>query len=126
MKIKSGFFMLLLLVITTFAEAAPNSIDPVRSKKEVAAMTPCRKRSQGERHYQKSGRDQGHGQIQAQQNGKERIEKGITLPEQRSKGLWQRWHLSFRRSHSGDHSFADPDSLNIARTPATLRWFCLN
>ncbi|MGN6420331.1 MAG: hypothetical protein ACTHMC_22680 [Pseudobacter sp.] len=43
MKIKSGFFMLLLLVVTTFAEAAPNSNDPVRSKKEVAAMTPAEK-----------------------------------------------------------------------------------
>jgi uncharacterized protein (DUF885 family) len=34
-------FMLLLLVITTFAEAAPNSNDPIRTKKEVAAMTPA-------------------------------------------------------------------------------------
>jgi len=41
MKIKSGFFMLLLLVVTTFAEAAPNSIDPGKSRKEMAAMTPA-------------------------------------------------------------------------------------
>jgi hypothetical protein len=41
MKIRSGMFMLLLLVITTFAEAAPNSNDPIRTKKEVAAMTPA-------------------------------------------------------------------------------------
>ncbi len=33
--------MFLLLVITTFAEAAPNSNDPIRTKKEVAAMTPA-------------------------------------------------------------------------------------
>jgi nuclear transport factor 2 (NTF2) superfamily protein len=33
--------MLLLMLITTFAEAAPNSNDPVRSRKEAAAMTPA-------------------------------------------------------------------------------------
>lgn len=43
MKIRSGFFMLLLMVVTTFAEAAPNSTDPIRTKKEVAAMTPAEK-----------------------------------------------------------------------------------
>lgn len=41
MKIRSGLFMLLLMVVTTFAEAAPNNNEPVRSKKEVAAMTPA-------------------------------------------------------------------------------------
>lgn len=43
MKIRSGFFMLLLLVVTTVTEAAPSSIDPGRSKKEIAAMTPAEK-----------------------------------------------------------------------------------
>lgn len=41
MKIRSGFFMLLLMVTTTFAEAATSSNEPVKSKKEVAAMTPA-------------------------------------------------------------------------------------
>ncbi|WP_127131289.1 hypothetical protein [Pseudoflavitalea rhizosphaerae] len=43
MKFRSGSFMLLLMVLTTFAEAAPNSTDPIRTKKEVAAMTTSEK-----------------------------------------------------------------------------------
>lgn len=43
MKFRSGSFMLLLMVLTTFAEAAPNSTDPIRTKKEVAAMTTAEK-----------------------------------------------------------------------------------